>query len=449
MMHATTAPRRSSRPGRWPSQCETGRVLDHPAAPDPRKPSRNPYSAILAIPGAKRFSGAGAIARLPMSMVGIGIVLMLQEIYGSYALGGRVSAAYIVAQAVCSPQIARLVDRSGQSRVMRPLFVVTSLALLGLILCAALRAPEYTLYVFAVLTGATIGSVGSMVRARWSYLLDDPRRLHSAYSFESAVDELCFVIGPMLATVLATSVTPTAGLVVPLAAVLFGGLWFLSSRATEPPPVVPVVGEQRRSVLLDGGMLAIIGVFIGMGAIFGATDVATIAFAEEEGHEVMAGALLGVFATGSLISGLLYGAKHWVSALWKRFVVGMLALAVGVALFFFVTSLTVLAVVMFVVGFTIAPTLINGNNLVQELVPASQLTEGLTWVGTALGVGVSVGTSWGGQRIDADGAHAGFEVVVLAAAFSALVTLASVRTLRRRSQTTGVSLDDAPPPKTP
>ncbi|MBI9113574.1 MFS transporter [Sanguibacter suaedae] len=403
-------------------------------SPEPvTRASRNPYRAILTIPGAARFSSAGALARLPMSMVGIGIVLMLQQIYGSYALGGRVSAAYIVAQAICSPQIARLVDRQGQRRVMLPLFVGTCVSLVALILCAQLRAPEILLYVFAVTTGATIGSVGSMVRARWSYLVTDPRTLHTAYSFEAAVDELCFVVGPMLATILATSVTPVAGLVVPLVAVAVGGFAFVSLRATEPPPSVPVPGEKRPSVLLNLGMLAVIAVFVGMGTVFGATDVATIAFAEEAGHEALAGVILGVFATGSLISGLLYGAKHWLSPLWLRFVLGMVLLAVGVSLFFFVTSLPVLAVVMFVTGFAIAPTLINGNNLVQVLVPPSQLTEGLTWVGTALGVGVSVGTSVGGARIDAAGAHGGFEVVVLAAAFSVVVTLAAAGTLRRRT----------------
>ncbi|ACZ20115.1 arabinose efflux permease family protein [Sanguibacter keddieii DSM 10542] len=402
-------------------------------APAVSKTSRNPYRELLAMPGTKQFSGAGALARLPMSMVGIGIVLMIQQTTGSYGLAGRVSAAYIVAQAICSPQIAKLVDRKGQSRVMRPMFAVTSVAMLGLILSTALEAPEVWLYVFAVLTGATIGSVGSMVRARWSNLLPDPRRLHSAYSFESAVDELCFVVGPMLATILATSVAPTAGLVVPLLAVVVGGFWFLSLRSTEPPVSRPVEGVKHRSVLLNPGMLAVIAVFIGMGAVFGATDVATIAFAKEAGHEAMAGVILGVFAAGSLVSGLLYGAKHWVSPLWVRFALGMLALAVGVSLFFFVTSLPVLAAVMFVAGFAISPTLINGNNLVQLLVPPSQLTEGLTWVGTALGVGVSVGTSVAGVRIDADGAHAGFTVVMIAAGIGVLVTVAALGTLRRRT----------------
>ena len=401
--------------------------------PAPAKASRNPYGALLAIPGTKQFSGSGALARLPMSMVGIGIVLMIQQTTGSYGLAGRVSAAYIVAQAICSPQIAKLVDRKGQARVMRPMFVVTSLSLLGLILSTALGAPEAFLYLFAVLTGASVGSVGSMVRARWSNLLADPRKLHSAYSFESAVDELCFVVGPMLATILATSVAPTAGLIVPLVAVVVGGFWFLSLRETEPPVSIPVAGVKNRSVLLNGGMLAVIAVFIGMGAVFGATDVATIAFAKEAGHEAMAGVILGVFAAGSLISGLLYGAKHWLSPLWKRFAVGMLALAVGVTLFFFVTSLPILAAVMFVAGFAISPTLINGNNLVQLLVPPSQLTEGLTWVGTALGVGVSVGTSVAGARIDEAGSHAGFTVVVVAAGIAVLVMLASLTTLRSRT----------------
>lgn len=129
----------------------------------------------------------------------------------------------------------------------------------------------------------------------------------------------------------------------------------------------------------------------------------------------------------------LYGAKHWLSPLWKRFAVGMLALAVGVTLFFFVTSLPILAAVMFVAGFAISPTLINGNNLVQLLVPPSQLTEGLTWVGTALGVGVSVGTSVAGARIDEAGSHAGFTVVVVAAGIAVLVMLASLTTLRSRT----------------
>lgn len=391
-----------------------------------------PYRAVLSRPGALAFSAAGVIARLPMSMVGIGIVLMIEALRDSYGLAGRVSAVYVLAQAVCSPQLARLVDRYGQARVMRPAVAVSATGLVGLVVLAAVDAPVPTLYACAVVVGATIGSFGAMVRARWSHLLDDPRALHTAYSLESALDELVFVVGPVLATTLATGVAPAAGLIVPVVGMVLGGYWFLAQRATQPPPrpYVPVEGVRRRSVMRSGGMIVLAVVFVAMGSIFGATDVATVAFAEEAGRPGLAGVVLAVFACGSLISGLLYGARHWVTPLWQRFAVGIVALAVGAALFVLVSSMVALAVVMFVAGFAIAPTLVNGNALVQHFVPRERLTEGLTWVGTSLGVGVSAGSSIAGSAIDRQGSHGGYLVVVASAALAVVAALASLRTLR-------------------
>lgn len=395
-----------------------------------------PYRAVLARPGALAFSSAGLISRLPMSMVGIGIVLMVQAYYDSYALAGRVSAVFVIAQAVCGPQFARLIDHHGQARVMRPLLAVSATFLGALVVAAANAAPSWWLYAFAGVSGATIGSIGSLVRARWSTILADPGELHTAYSLESALDEVVFVVGPVLATYLATTVTPYAGLLVPLVAMLAGGYWFLSLRDSEPAPRPRVHGERRPTVLRVPSMVALVLVFVAVGAVFGATDVSTLAFAEEHGRKSLGGVVLAVFALGSLIAGLGYGARSWVSPLWRRFVLGVLLLACGVSLFFVVTSLPALAAVMFATGFTIAPTLINGNALVQQVVPREQLTEGLTYVGAALGVGVSLGASLSGAQIDRAGAHAGFLVVIVAAVVGAVITVACAHVLRRDSRTT-------------
>lgn len=420
-----------------------------------------PYRDVLARPGTLAFSAAGVIARLPMSMVGIGIVLMIEALYRSYGLAGSVSAVCVLAQAICSPQLARLVDLHGQARVMRPALTVSASSLVALIVCAVAGAPVWTLYVTAALVGATVGSFGALVRARWSHVLDDPREVHTAYSLESALDELVFVVGPILATTLATSVAPSAGLVVPVVGMLAGGFWFLAQRATQPPahPREPVVtgaapgsAPVRRSVMRSGGMVVLAIVFVAMGAIFGATDVSTVAFAEEAGRPGLAGVILAVFACGSLISGLLYGARHWTTPLWRRFAIGMVALAIGASLFVLVDSLVMLAVVMFVAGFAIAPTLINGNGLVQHLVPATRLTEGLTWVGTSLGVGVSVGSWIAGLLIDRQGSHGGYLVVVVAAVLAVVAVLAALRTLRAGTATLGApvvateqdAVEDAP-----
>src|SRR3954452_15357754 len=389
-----------------------------------------PYRDVLTRPGALAFSGAGVVARLPMSMVGIGIVLMVSSLYGSYGLAGRVSAVYVIAQALCSPQLARFVDRYGQARIMRPAIAVSSVGLTALVAAAVSHAHPALLYVTALVTGAAIGSFGSLARARWFHVLDDPQHVHTAYSLESALDELVFIVGPVAATLLATGVSPGAGLVVPLVAVIGGGFWFLSLRATEPPAHPEHAEHARGSVLASGGMRVLVVVFVGVGAIFGATDVSTVAFSQEQGHKGLAGVVLAVFALGSLLSGLAYGAPSWASPLWNRFVLGSVALAIGASLFVLVGSMVVLAAVMFVVGFAIAPLLINGNNLVQQFVAHTRLTEGLTWVGTALGIGVSFGSSIAGAAIDGSGSHGGFLVVVASAALVVLAAVASVRTLR-------------------
>lgn len=402
-------------------------------AQDIAQARKNPYLDVLSSPGAAAFSTAAAIARMPMSMIGIGTVLMVQTLYGSYGMAGRVAAVLGLAQALVSPQLARWVDRRGQRVILLPSLGVTALGLAGLVVAGVLHAPEPVLWLFAAVAGASQGSYGSMVRARWSHLLRDPRRLHTAYSLESAVDELVYIAGPILATTLATAIAAPSGLVVAAVATVAGGLWFCSLRGTEPPVrPAPADGAPRRSALLVPGMPVLLVAFVSTGTIFGAAEVATVAFAEEEGAKAMSGVVLAVFAAGSLLAGLAYGARHWISPATRRFTIGMAALAAGVSLFFLANSLWALAAVMFVTGMAIAPTIITGNALVQELMEPHQLTEGLAWVGTAIGIGASVGASLAGVRIDDAGAHAGFLVAMVASWVAAVVTLAAGRTLRRR-----------------
>src|SRR5690606_32664212 len=203
----------------------------------------------------------------------------------------------------------------------------------GLVTAAVLGAPEWVLWPFAAVAGGSQGSYGSMVRARWNSALDDPRRLHTAYSLESSIDELVYIVGPVLATTLATAVAAPSGLVVAGLAAVVGGLLFVVQRATEPPVVVPEAEERRRPVVLVPGMPALVLIFVAMGIIFGSMEVVTVAFAEELGSKGASGLVLAVFALGSMIAGLVYGARSFTSPAVRRFVIGMVALAPGVSLF--------------------------------------------------------------------------------------------------------------------
>lgn len=406
----------------------------------------SPYRDVLSRPGALAFSAAGVVARLPMSMVGIAVVLAISSLYGSYTLAGAVSATYIVAQAVGAPLLSGWVDRLGQARVMRPAAVVTGAGLAMLAVASATRAPAGWLFAAALLTGAGSGSFGALVRARWSWVLGgDARAVHTAYSLESALDELVFVVGPVAVTTLATAVRPEAGLVVAALAVVGGGLWFCSQRRTEPALHPRSTGRARGTVLRLPAMAVLAVVFVPMGGIFGATEVATVAFASEHGNKAAAGLVLATFALGSLLAGLLYGARAWSAPLHRRFAGAVAALAVGVCLFVLVDGLLALAAVMFAVGFTISPSIITGNGLVQTHVPAGRLTEGLTWVATALNVGVSVGASLAGAQVDAGGARAAYLVVVASGAAVLLATLGALPVLRARAS--AVAPDPAATPR--
>ena len=196
------------------------------------------YRTILIHPGARSFTSAGLIARFPMSMVGISTILAVEELYGSYTAAGLVSAANFVAMAIGAPLLARCVDRYGQARVMLPAVLVSSLRLGGLAGAAAVHAHLGILAALSALAGGLAGSMGSLVRARWTAMLTRPEEVHAAFSLEAALDEVAFILGPVLATALCTTpfLPVISGWVCCVAMQLVGGLWFLGRGAPLRPP---------------------------------------------------------------------------------------------------------------------------------------------------------------------------------------------------------------------
>lgn len=147
----------------------------------------NPYRELFKAPGSRAFVLAGMIARMPISMTGIGLITMLAQLHGGYALAGSVAATFALATAFCSPQVSRLVDRYGQSRILPLAAGLGGGALLALLLCTRLQAPHWTLFLCAALAGC-MPSMSAMVRARWTELYRGQPQLQTAYALESVLD---------------------------------------------------------------------------------------------------------------------------------------------------------------------------------------------------------------------------------------------------------------------
>ncbi|WP_435741428.1 MFS transporter [Nocardioides sp. SYSU DS0663] len=385
------------------------------------------YRRVLSEPGAALFSATGLVARLPISMVGLGIVLLVESSTGSYGLAGAVSAAYMVANALLAIVQGRLLDAAGQGRVLSIASVVFGLAMSVLVWSIQAEQPLALTYVAAAVAGGSLPQIGSCVRARWAWVLREPADKHTAYALEAVADEAVFIAGPILVTLLATTVHPVAGLATAVVAGVGGSLLFAAQRRTAPPPHRHDRATGARPPLPWRTLVPLAVVSAALGVLFGAAEVTTVAFADEQGNEAYAGGLLALWALGSLTAGVVTGAVTWRRGPAARVRWGAAAMACAMAPLYLADSVAVMAVLLLAGGVTIAPTLVATMSLTEQTMPPGRLTEGMAIMQTGLVAGVAPGAAASGYVVDHHGASAAYLVSLAAGLLAALAAQAIPR----------------------
>lgn len=385
-----------------------------------------PYVHLMRRPGASAFFTAGILGRMPISMIGLGIVILIARESGSYGLAGSVSGVAVIAGALTGPIQGRLVDRFGQRTLLLISSVVCTIALAALLVAVRADEPVWVLYAVSFVAGGTRPQVGSFVRARWTHLLGRGRALQTAFALEAVGDEVVFIVGPVLVTTLATQFSPYAALAAAGVLGLAGGIWLASLRASDPPGRGKSDGaEQAPLPGLSLMLLSLIG--LGLGATLGGVEVVTIAFTTEKGQAELSGVVLAVWAFGSLLAGLWYGSVHWRAPVERRLLFGTILLAVSLAPLPWVDSVLMVGVVLFCCGFTIAPTMVALTACVEEWVPPQRLTEAITWTVTGILLGVAPGNAASGHAVDVWGPSTAywvpFAIGITCALVAALATI--------------------------
>ncbi|MDQ3405743.1 MAG: MFS transporter [Actinomycetota bacterium] len=401
----------------------------------------NPYRELFSAPGSVAFSVAGFIARMPISMTGIGIIAMLSQMRDDYALAGLVSATFTLSMALIGPQVSRVVDRRGQGKVLLPVTGISVASLGALLLCAHYGAPTWTLFLFAVFAGF-MPSMAAMVRARWSELYRDSPRLHTAFSLESVIDEMTFVVGPALSVSLCTILFPEAGPLLAVILLAVGVLLFTAQRKSEPR-VQPISDEGGGSAIRNGAVQILVLTLLAGGVIVGTIDVVSVAFAEQQGSVAAAGIVVSVYAVGSGAAGLLFGMLKLTIPLPRLLLLGTLGTALTTLPLLIVGDILTLSIAVFASGVFFAPTMIVIMGLVERIVPSSKLTEGMTWAITGLSIGVALGAAVSGAAVERFGPDGGFLVAVTAGAAALVIALLGYRMLSARaSEPAAVEQDD-------
>ncbi|MBG6056107.1 putative MFS family arabinose efflux permease [Salinibacterium sp. CAN_S4] len=376
-------------------------------------PLVRPYVEILAQPRAWRFSLAAWFGRIMRSTAGIGAILLIADRSSNYALAGAVSGCVVLGAAVLSPIWSRAADSRGQGAVL-PLAIATALlSATALIAVVHLGAPVWSWFVAAFLVGASSIDAGTLARARWVHLLRSPHDKHTALALESVGDEFTFVIGPPVVTLLAGLVSPAFGLATGVAISVAGLAVLLAQRSTAP---VPVHSQHERRRLLPAGIIGLLPGYVGVGLMFGSIDLTAVGVAREAGSQVLAGVLLAVFAIGSVVSGLVFGALSGGWSAIRRVLFASVAFAAVVPLLLLVRDIPSLAIVSFTAGLVTTPVLISGSSLIEIIVDRSEITTAMAWPSVALSLGVTIGATVGGEAINRGGAWAGLLVCGASAA---------------------------------
>ena len=370
------------------------------------------YRSVLSHPGAALFSFTALWSRLPLSMAGLGIVLLIQERTGSFRDAGVMAAAYVLAAAVFGPLQGRLTDRFGQTPVLAVVGVTYAAGIAAFLWAVESDWSAPWPHACVVVAGLATPQTGSMVRARWTHAISDRSELNTAFSIEAILDEVVFIVGPVLVTFLTYQVSEYAGLSCAAAAALLGSWALALQRRTAPPAATH---DRRDGPPINwAGLWPLVAVSVGLGIIFGSAEVIIAAFTEEQGNQGAAGAVLAVWAAGSLIAGVVVGALPQPPDPLRRLRASILVLGLLFGPMALLSDIPLLAIGMFLGGFMISPTLIAMVNLVELSVPPTRLTEALTWTTTGMSVGIAPGAAVVGSVIDSHGASAGFLVPLVA-----------------------------------
>jgi MFS family permease len=392
------------------------------------------YRRLVALAG-PRYLVLAFFARLPLAMGQLGTLLLVSSATGRYAAGGLASGALALGTAVGAPVAGGLADRWGQ----RPVVTVQSLGaatgFLGLVLLVTAGATLPAVVTAAALTGLLVPQIGPLARVRWSPLVHrraggDPRLVSTAFSYESAVDEASFVLGPALVGGLVALVDPTVAIVV--AALLlasFGTAFALhpTAREVHPIPVRSTAGGR----LLTLHLAVLVAAMGSIGIVFGGTQTGLTVLATEAGAPGLAGVVYGLLGVGSATAGV---ATAWVPARFghdRRLVTSFAAMVLLAAPLLIVPSLAAAAVVVTALGLAVAPAMISAYSAAERLVPGHRAGAAMTLLASGAIVGYAAGAAVAGRLGDLVGPTAALTVPVVGAAVGLVLALATAGPLRR------------------
>jgi MFS family permease len=388
------------------------------------------YRDFLRLPDVGRMLALALVARMPIGMLSLAMLLHVRALTDSFADAGAAVGAYLIATALAAPPIGRWVDRRGPVPALVLTGVVNPLALAVIVFAAPLALPSTALIATAAVAGAFAPPINVLTRTMWRHRFDDARNRLTAFALDAVLIEVVFTLGPALvATLLAVASPPVA----------FAAAWCFCAAAVPLFALSPALRYWRRERDPARNLLGPLGqprLLIVYASTFlftfclGLLEVAYPGFAIAAGAPALAGVLIAVNSIGSAAGGLAYGALNPGTPGERQVPWILAAMSVPIALHAITTSPLLLAALALAAGVLIAPVFTVFTMIITATAPARHATEAFTWSVSCIVAGVGAGQALGGRLLEAAGPPAAFALSAGAAAATALC--ASLLRVRRR-----------------
>ncbi len=395
------------------------------------------YSALLVQPALRSAFAASVLGRLPIGIAGLSILMLARDTTGSFGSAGAVAAWYVAGLAATAPMLGRVIDRYGPRTTLFCCALAFPSALAALVVALSLPAALWLAFALAAAAGASFPPITVCMRTFFKQRLQDDA-LATAYSLESVLIELIFILGPVLVAVFVALASPAAAVLFAAACGCAGTLLFRDSAALRRWTIVArspagSLGEPRGRVRLFGplaepGFVPLLAVIVCYASAFGLVEIGTIAFATEARNAALAGVLLGIMSIGSAAGGIVYGSRSWRLPLARQFPIMLALMGLGVGPLALLSSSWAFALWCLVAGVAMAPALIMQSMLVARNSRPEHSTEAFTWATTGLLGGVGLGLAAGGVLLEYAKSPAVFAAAAALAVAAGAVSLVLVKT---------------------
>jgi MFS family permease len=379
------------------------------------------YRDLFAVPELRAMVVSSIAGRMPIGIAGLAILLFVQGRSSSFSVAGTASSVYVLGLGIVAPFLGRLMDTLGPRPVLTVCAITYPAALVSLAGLVLMSAPPASIWGMALLAGATLPPISACTRALYPKLLSDGGLLHTAYSVDSALVEIVFILGPALVALCVAVGHPEAAVMLAALSAALGTAVFMRAPAVCRWKAAPAHGTRDiLGVLRSPRLLLVFAATVLYSFSFGLFEVAVSAHAASKGSPAAAGIALALASVGSGTGAVVFGSRHWTAPLHRQFVIALLVMAAGILLLVPIDNLYLYAATSLITGLPMATVIATQSLLVSRLAPRSRLAEGFTWGATCLLVGVSGGIAAGGVLAESLAAH---WLLVLAAASTAIAAL--------------------------